>query len=43
MAMNGTSEQTSETMYLVSGEDGEVHINAELLHPTTELASEVPF
>ena len=43
VAMNGTSEQTSETMYLVSGEDGEVHINAELLHPTTELASEVPF
>lgn len=43
VAMNGTSEQTSETMYLVSEEDGEVHINAEMLHPTTELASEVPF
>ncbi|KAF3964078.1 hypothetical protein CMV_011598 [Castanea mollissima] len=40
VAMNGTSEQTSETMYLVSEEDGEVHINAEMLHPTTELASE---
>ncbi|KAM3758250.1 hypothetical protein ACB098_01G029600 [Castanea mollissima] len=40
VAMNGTIEQTSETMYLVSEEDGEVHINAEMLHPTTELASE---
>ncbi|KAL4649677.1 hypothetical protein ACB092_01G032000 [Castanea dentata] len=40
VAMNGTSEQTSETMYLVSEEDGELHIDAEMLHPTTELASE---
>ncbi|XP_062157953.1 phosphatidate phosphatase PAH2 isoform X4 [Alnus glutinosa] len=40
VAMDVTSEQTRETMYLGSGELGEVHVHTEMLHSTTELLSE---
>lgn len=41
VAMDGSSEQTCEPMYLAGGGHVEVHVHAEMLHSTTELLSEV--
>ena len=41
VALDGSSEQTRETMYLASGGHVEVHVHAEMVHSTTELLSEV--
>jgi phosphatidate phosphatase LPIN len=41
VALDGSSEQICETMYLASGGHVEAHDHAEMLHSTTELLSEV--
>lgn len=40
---DASSDQTHETLYIASGECGEVHVHAEMLHARTELLSEVTY